>query len=172
MKIQFSIFAVFFSMMISYAQMLKKTPIDNSGCSLYSFCDLKFNTQKSEDSSVIYTSECEKDKMNYGVICVKLSESVNDLNVAEGLLISYLDYLKSSFNITQSVGYGKGHRLKNDENTRGVIDYWEDKDKNNWKVKGWTNGKFIGVLYGYSSIQLAESKLNIFLEGFRFPDTK
>ena len=72
--------------------------------------------------------------------------------------------------ITKSAGYGKGHRLKDNENTRGVIDYWEDNDKNNWKVKGWTDGKFICVLYAYSSKELPEQKVNVFLDGFRLPE--
>lgn len=163
---------LFFCIIITNAQMFKKTPIDNSGCSLYSFCDFKFSTQKSEDLSIIYMADCEKDKMNYGVICVKLAAPIDDLEAAETVLISYLDYLKTSFNIAKSVGYGKGHRLLNDEKTRGVIDYWEDKSKNSWKIKGWTNGKFIGILYGYSNIELAESKLNVYLDGFRFPISK
>ena len=115
-------------------------------------------------------SECDKDGLKYGVIGIKLWAAFENLDQAQESLISYLDYLKTSFKITKSAGYGKGHRLNNNENTRGVIDYWEDSDKNNWKIKGWTNGKYIGVLYGYSPKELPESKLNIYLDGFRFPD--
>ena len=170
---RFSLFFVFFfSFFSSYAQLIKKVPIADSGCMLYSFCELNFKTEKSEDASMIYTAECEKDKVNYGVICVKLSESVKDLDKAEALLIRYLDFLKSNFKIKESAGYGKGHRLRNDENTRGVIDYWMGNNKNNWKIKGWTDGKFIGVLYGYSANELLETKLNLYLDGFRFPAVK
>lgn len=152
-----------------HAQSLKKAPISNSGCSLYTFCVFKFEKEYSEDSSLVYVSECAKDEMTYGVICVKLLQPADNLDRAEESLIDYLNYLKSSFKINKSTGYGKGHRLANNENTRGVLDYWEDSDKNNWKIKAWTNGKFIGVLYGYSVKELNETKLNVFLEGFRFP---
>jgi hypothetical protein len=155
--------------LFSHAQSLKKVPIGNSGCSVYAFCEFKFEKQYSEDSSVLYVSECVKDDVTYGVICVKLLLPADDLDRAEESMISYLDYLKTSFNILKSAGYGKGHRLANNENTRGVIDYWEDSDKNNWKIKAWTDGKFIGVLYGYSTKELNETKLNVFLESFRFP---
>ena len=155
--------------LFSHAQPLKKVPISNSGCSVYTYCDFRFEKEYSEDSSLVYVSECAKDEMTYGVICVKLLQPANDLDRAEESLISYLDYLKTSFKISKSAGYGLGHRLASNENTRGVLDYWEDSDKNNWKVKAWTNGKFIGVLYGYSTKELPESKLNIFLESFRFP---
>lgn len=152
-----------------HAQPLKKVPISNSGCALYTFCEFKFEKEFSEDSSLVYVGECAKDGMTYGVICVKLLQPADDLDRSEESLIGYLDYLKTSFKIVNSTGYGKGHRLANNENTRGVIDYWEDSDKNNWKIKAWTNGKYIGVLYGYSAKELNETKLNIFLEGFRFP---
>ena len=155
--------------LLSRAQTLKKVPISNSGCSVFTFCEFKFEKDYSEDSSLVFVSECAKDNVTYGVICVKLLLPADNLDKAEESLISYLDYLKSSFKILKSAGYGKGHRLNNNENTRGVIDYWEDSDKNNWKIKAWTDGKFIGVLYGYSAKELNETKLNIFLEGFRFP---
>jgi hypothetical protein len=159
--------------LFSNAQVLKKVPIkdslNNSGCFVYTFCNFRFETEYSEDSSLVYVSECVKDEMNYGVICVKLQTPATDLDRAEETLISYLDYLKTSYKITKAAGYGKGHRLANNDNTRGILDYWEDSEKNNWKIKAWTNGKFIGVLYGYSAKELNETKLNIFLESFRFP---
>jgi hypothetical protein len=163
------LFVFSLSFLFAHSQVLKKVPVGNSGCSVYTYCDFRFETEYSEDSSLVYVSECEKDEVTYGVICVKLVQPVNDLGKAEESLILYLDYLKSSFNILKSAGYGKGHRLANNQNTRGVLDYWEDREKNNWKVKAWTNGKFIGVLYGYSSKELNETKLNVFLESFRFP---
>src|SRR5882724_5430224 len=151
-------------------QSLKKYPISNSGCSLYMFCEPPlFDVDKSEDSSMVYSSECEKDDVMYGVICVKLIDPVTDLQQAEDLAISYLDYLKLNFEIKKAVGYGKGHRLHDNENTRGIIDYWEDKEKNNWKVKAWTDGKFIAVLYAHSLKELPETKVNIFLDSFRLP---
>ena len=155
--------------LISDAQSFKKVPISNSGCLVYTYCDFKFETEYSEDSSQVFVSECEKDGLTYGIICVKLSQAEDDLGRAEESMISYLDYLKESFNIIRSAGYGKGHKLANNEKTRGVLDYWEDGDKNNWKIKAWTNGKFIGVLYGFSPKELPEQKLNLYLDGFRFP---
>jgi len=154
----------------SHSQALKKYPVSNSGCFVYAYCDFKFEMQYSEDSSQVYVSECENDQLNYGVICVKLAEPAENLNLAEESLISYLDYLKTSFKILKSAGYGKGHWLANNENTRGVLDYWEDSEKNNWKIKAWTNSKFIAVLYGYSAKEINETKLNLFLDGFRFPE--
>ncbi len=167
---RYSLFLAFsLCFLFSRAQVIKKVPISNSGCSVYTYCVFQFEKEYSEDSSLVYVSECVKDGVSYGVICVKLLQPADDLNRAEESLVNYLDYLRTSFKIIKSAGYGRGHRLNNNENTRGVLDYWEDNDKNKWKIKAWTEGKFIGVLYAYSAIELNETRVNVFLESFRFP---
>ena len=103
---------------LTSAQTLKKYNLAGSGCSYYNFCEISFELTKSEDSSAIWTGECLKDEINYGIICVKLKEPVTDLTMAEDLMINYADYLKTSFKITKVAGYGKGHRLQNKETTR------------------------------------------------------
>ena len=154
----------------AFSQTLKKYPVGSSGCSAYISCQPKFDMSKSQDSSSVYTGECTVAEVSYGVICVKLLNPLTDLAMAEDLLIAYADYLKGSFDITKSAGYGKGHHLNNNENTRGILDYWEDKELNNWKIKAWTDGRYIGFMYAYSKKELPETKVNVFLEGFRFPE--
>src|SRR5689334_16848294 len=106
------------------SQSLKKYPVANSGCSVYAFCELVFEKEYSSDSSEVYTAECKKDDVGYGVICVKLLSPLTDPDKAEEVMIDYLDYLKTAFKISKAAGYGRGHRLKDNENTRGVLDYW------------------------------------------------
>ena len=151
------------------SQSLKKYEIGNSGCSVYGFCDHgEFDMTYSQDSAKVYTSECGNDDGYYGVICIQFVKEITPVADAEEVLVSYLDYLKTAFKISSAAGYGKGHRLKQNENTRGIIDYWKDDEKNNWKVKGWTDGKFIVVLYVYSKKELSETKVNVFLDGLKF----
>jgi hypothetical protein len=152
-----------------HAQALKKIAIGNSGCSVYSYCNSVFESSLSEDSSRVFTGECVNDEVTYGVICVKLLNPVADLQMAEDLLIAYADFLKNNFEIKKAVGYGKGHQLNNNEKTRGILDYWTDAEGNQWKIKAWTDGKFIGFLYGYSKKVLPENKLDAFLNSFRMP---
>lgn len=154
------------------APSLKKHSIGNSGCTVYNYCLPKYKLDYSNDSSRVFTGECLNGDVTYGVICVKLLHPVAELTHAEDLLISYADYLKQVFSINKTMGYGRGHFLNNNPNTRGIIDYWEDADKDKWKIKAWTDGKFIGFMYAYSKKELPETKINIFLNSFRFPDTK
>ena len=170
MKKPLFLFVLIFSCVVNYGQSLKKYPIGESGCSLYMYCDPgKFGVSFSEDSSKIYTAECSNEEVGYGLICVKLLEAVNDSARSEQLLIAYLDYLKTAFKINSSVGYGKGHTLRRNPSVHGVLDYWEDQDKNKWKIMGWTDGAFINVLYAYSKKELPYTKVNVFLEGIVFP---
>jgi hypothetical protein len=171
MKLLLTITGVLLLTQFSIAQSLKKYPISNTGCTAYMYCQPdKWDIDLSEDSSKVVMGECKKDDVHYGIICIKLLAPVNDLNAAEELLIAYVDYLKLNFEIKKAAGYGKGLILNNNENTRGIVDYWEDKEKNSWKMKAWTNGKFIGVMYGFSKKELPETKLDLFLNGFRFPE--
>jgi len=151
-------------------QALKKYPISNSGCSIYNYCAINYQLSKSQDSSQIYTGECKKDDITYGVICVKLINPVTEMMMAEDLIISYADYLKESFKITKASGYGRGHMLDNNEKTRGIVDYWSDAEDTNWKIKAWTDGKFIGFLFVQSKKPLTEGIINVFLDSFKFPD--
>lgn len=155
------------------SQTIKKIAIKNaeseSGCSVYSYCNFTFQTSYSEDSSLLYTGECSPDSVSYGLICIKLREPLPDLDASEEIVIKYLDFLKTNFSITKAAGYGKGHTLRNNENTRGVIDYWEDDKQNNWKVKAWTNNKYIVVLYAYSAKTLPDTKIDVYLNGLVFP---
>ena len=153
----------------SSAQLIKKYQVGNSGCSVYMYCDPKeFEVSYSEDSSMIWTAECGQGDYTYGVINVQLKQPVSDLEDAQNLIVSYLDFLKGEFGIRSAVGYGKGNRLKDNPDTRGVIDYWEDESGNRWKVRGWTDGNFLAVLYVYSAKELQETKINLFLDGFVF----
>lgn len=152
------------------AQTLKKYPIDKSGCSAYFLCyPGKFELSFSPDSSRVYTGECIADSITYDIICVKMKEHIKEIDDAENMLVQYLDFIKSSFQVTGSMGYGKGHRLKGNEKTRGIVDYWKDKDKNKIKVKAWTDGRYIAVLIVIAANEIPEAKANVFLDGVAFP---
>lgn len=83
-------------------------------------------------------------------------------------MITYVNHLKTQFKIISSTGYSTGHKLNGIENTRGIIDYWKDNEQFNWKIKGWTDGRFIAVLLVYSKKNLPETTVNPFLDGLLF----
>lgn len=172
MRATFILLLAFVSVAINCgAQVAKRYPVGKSGCQVWMFCNPgSFELSMSPDSSSVYTGECKDGSVTYDVICVKMKEKIDSLDDAEAVLIQYLDYLRTSFEVTDASGYGKGHRIKGMEKTsRGVIDYWKDKDGMNIKVKGWTNGKYISVHLVISPEKINETKANIFLDGIVFP---
>jgi len=83
------------------AQSLKKYDIGSSGCKAYFFCNPgQFEITYSEDSSTVYTGDCKADSLNWGIICVALKHPVPPGQEAEGLLTSYLDFLKTVYKIS------------------------------------------------------------------------
>src|ERR1043165_4266350 len=97
----------FLFLSVAKSQTFKKYEIGKSGCAVYMFCAPgKFEEDYSQDSSKVYTAECSlEDGIHYGIVCVKFKESVSDLQAAEDLLSSYMDYLKTNFSIKSAVGY-------------------------------------------------------------------
>lgn len=161
-----------FTFLFCAGQSLKKYPIGNSGCSLYTFCDPgTYAVSYSDDSSLVYTGDCKAvDSLTYGVICVKLKQPVNTGQETEELMIAYLGFLKTAFDIVSSAGYGKGHTMEKKPEARGIIDYWKDKTGDDWKIKCWSDGKYIAVMYVYAKGKMNETpKVNVFLDSFRFP---
>jgi len=147
--------------------------ISNTGCTVQVFCfPGRFDAYELEDGSTVFADDCEKEGVTYGIYCVKLKKPITDLAAAEDTIITYLDFLKLDYGIVKAKGYDKGHRLNKNAATAGIKDSWEDADNNKWKLKAWTNGNFICVLFVFSSKELPDKKTEIFLEGLRFPGMK
>jgi hypothetical protein len=161
-----------FAYSIGNAQSLKKYTIGDSGCAAYFFCNPGvFEISYSEDSAKVFTGSCKaNDSLTYGLILVHLKDPLTDKEVATQLTESYLDYLKQAFEINSAAGYGKGHTLNGKPSAIGIIDYWQDKQGAQWKIKAWADGHYLTVLYVYAAGVLSETnKVNVFLDGIRFP---
>ncbi len=146
----------------------KRIPIGKTGCTYLNFCDTPFKLDHTSDSSRVYTVECDQSDITYGLICVQLRNPYPDLALAEDMMIAYVEFLKKNFTITSTAGYSKGYRLNDSDSTRGITDYWEDSEGDKWKVRAWTDGKYIGFMYAYSQKPIAEAKVDEYFEGFRF----
>lgn len=151
---------------------LVKTPISNTGCSAYFpkvDQELTFELSYSQDSSKMYTGEVEHGTHKFAIIMVKMNHKLSETKEKEELLTNYLDYLKTSFEIAKSAGYGKGHTMESEPKATGVIDYWEGKDKTQWGVKAWAAEDVLAImmLYGPEKYPIFNVQ-KMFLDGFRF----
>lgn len=153
------------------APRFSKMPISDTGCHFYSPDELmEFGLSFAEDSSAIWMGESEIDSTIYSVICVKFNDLFLESTEEKTEIIeSYLDYLQTQCEVTESAGYGEGHTMEDDPSVIGVIDYWTDGDNYNYSVKSWCNGEFIAVLLVHSYENPENVSTNVFLNGFRFP---
>ncbi len=151
---------------------LSKTPIGNTGSFAYlpeNKATNPFELSYSPDSSKVYTGDFLEGEHHFSVILVKFNFSLNTQLEKENMILNYLEYLKTSFNIVQSAGYGKGHTLESAPEATGVIDYWVDKDKDKWAIKAWADGNTLAVMMLYGATEYPIFNVQqMFLNGFRF----
>lgn len=142
--------------------------IGKTGSSYQNYCNTPFTVEYSADSSEVHHTECDINGTTYGIVCVVLKNPLTDLDMAEDLVIGYLDFLKENFTITKVAGYSKGYVLPGMDSTRGISDRWTDSDGDQWVIRGWTNGKQLGVLYLYSQQPILATRAEEYFNGFRF----
>lgn len=148
-----------------------KQAISESGVSLYlpQSDDIGLEKSLSDDSSEVYTMDVEEGGFHYAAIVVKLNgTTLETYEVREGMLVNYMDFLMSTFNITEAAGYGKGHSLESAPDAVGVIDYWFDEE-DKWAVKGWATKTHIVILMLYGEDEYPNfTSQQMFLDGVRF----
>ncbi len=157
---------------VSKVPRLSKTAISNSGCYAYlpkGSSEITFETTYSPDSAKVFTGEVVDGNHHFAIIVVKLTQKLTSLEEKENLLTNYLDHLRTSFEVVQSAGYGKGHHLESAPSAIGMIDYWDDKEHNKWAIKGWADNNIIAVLMLYGPVEYPIFNIQqMFLDGFRF----
>lgn len=153
------------------APRLGKTAIGNSGCFAYlPEGELEVKTEYSPDSSVVYSGEIIHGDHHFAAIVVKLNGTVLETEDEKyDLLVSYLDFLQTQFNIVGSAGYGKGHTLEKFPDAVGIIDYWVDTDEDEWAIKGWVDSNTMGILMIYGAGEYPNFNVqSLYLDSFRF----
>jgi len=100
------------------------------------------------------------------MICIAM-KSRYSLDTATGMLSSYMEKLKGPFAVFHSAGAATEADW-NSTDSSSLVDYWQDASGADWKVKGYTNGRFLAVLY-VSNINEADSaRQDQFLDSFHF----
>ncbi|MCC6413727.1 MAG: hypothetical protein IT270_18915 [Saprospiraceae bacterium] len=173
----FILFALFLAsesqMTAQTAPRFTKTPIGNSGCSIYlPGKPDPLDISKSPDSSVVYTIETIDSTsgkyFRFGTILVDLKD-MELAGIEEDMLVSYMDYLKTAFDVVEAAGYGKGHSLSTHPSAKGVLDYWKDSSGDEWVVKGWAAESTLFVMFVYGPEAYPNYTIvDTFFKGARF----
>lgn len=131
---------------ISTSKRFRRYPIGNTGRSVLlprGFDGFDHCTTQHGDQ--FYLGESSSESANYGVIYIDLKEEF-DVADAELILSSYISRLHTPFSIAYNTGIHHCQSMEQ-SGTRTIIDYWQDEWGVDWKIKGYTNGHFLALLY-------------------------
>lgn len=121
------------------------------------------HVRQTKEGDTLYFNEYETDGVTFGIVCVNMQEEVEE-EQCESLLVHYLNRMRKPLHIQCNVSMEIG-----EENGQTVLtDYWQDATGTDWKVKGYTNGKVLAVLYVKNVSEAAVSSHDAYLDGFKF----
>lgn len=147
----------------------KKYSIGNSGCTIYLPNDPgTFNPSFTKSGDLMYFSETKEAHVTYGSVTILLKNPTDNLAEAEKGLAKFIQTLQKSYDIDHTTGLSLGHLQRGNSQARGIVDYWQDAAEVDWKIKGWTNGSIMSVVYASDITDLPVEKLDMYLDSFRF----
>ena len=142
--------------------------IGNTGCSILFMNGRRFTRSKTDSGDILYFNEYVENEVTYGVICIDMQTAL-ELPEARKMLTTYMHKLKGPFFIFHCTGPEKSSDW-NQEGSVALVDYWQDAVGVDCKVKGYTNGKVLAVLYVRNIAAVDVSKQELFLDSFHFGD--
>jgi hypothetical protein len=116
-----------------------------------------------KDGDKLFFNEYVADGITYGVICVQM-QSRQTLKKAEHILVNYMNRIRKPMHIQANASM----EVETNERLLTITDYWQDKAGIDWKVKGYTNGKILSLLYVKNITDTTVKTHDTFLNGFRF----
>jgi hypothetical protein len=150
----------------SSSKRIKLQFIGDTGCSALLSSEHKLDVALTDSGDQLYFHEFRDKGVTYGMICVKMNDEYT-LTDAEDMLRSYIDKLRGPFYILHNTGIHDDADW-NSEASKTIVDYWQDSYKKDWKVKGYTNGKTLVVMYVKNIGHVDVKKQDLFLDSFHF----
>jgi hypothetical protein len=134
------------------------------GCStLLNSGSRTLHIRHTKDGDKIFFNEHAADGVTYGLICVQINEHYT-LHQAEDILIHYMNRMRKPLHIACNVSM----TLERCDEFLAITDYWQDDAGIDWKVKGYTNGNLLAVLYVKNITDTTVKNHDAFLNGISF----
>lgn len=149
----------------------KNYPIDNTGYSVLFPSDPGPPEVSLNNSELMeYTMEVSSNGKRYGMQLVLLEKNFlnSDKETLESLLVSYMQLLKLSYDVTSGIGYIREQKHASNADANGILDFWEDERGAQWAVKGWVDNTALVVLYVHTPNPDGMAVPYEFLDGFSF----
>jgi hypothetical protein len=121
---------------------------------------------RTKTGDLVQVRECNENDITYGIISIKLKNTYSNLNDAEKTLRAFMERLQQSFAIQHATGLHVETFLMNGRSA--ITNYWQDAAQRDWKVKGWTDGARMAVLYIKNIGLVSVAKEEYFLDGAFF----
>lgn len=150
----------------SSSKTIKQVFIGDTGCSALLSSDNRLESSLTQSGDKLYFHEFKDKGVTYGMICVHMNQHYTPAE-AEEMLRSYVDKLRGPLYILHNTGIHEDADW-NSETSKTLVDYWQDHSKKDWKVKGYTNGKTLAVLYVKNIGNADVKKQDYFLDSFHF----
>lgn len=145
----------------------QKYLIPDTGCSVMMLPTFNHQTLYTSENELLHYANCNEGDVHFGVLCAELIRPLSYFE-AEEKLVRFTDGVRVGLNIPHSVGISTGHTLRNEKSTLGIIDFWQDKKGIDWKIKAYTDGRHIAVLYVKNINEGDSLKQEAFLDSFHF----
>ena len=160
------ILATSFVLRLSSTRKLQHCFIGDTGSFILFNKDIKFERTKTESGDDLYFNEFTEKDVVYGMICVAMNRQINE-DEAVDMLGKYMNKLKGPFFVFHQVGQERSNDW-NQESSGCIVDYWQDARGTDCKLKGYTNGKILAVLYVKNIGEAEVEKQEAFLDSFHF----
>jgi hypothetical protein len=142
----------------------KRYLIGQSGCtSLLLSGGNQLHIKHTKEGDVIYFNDSYIESVTFGMICVRMKQ-VYSLHQAETILVQYINRVRKPL----SIAYTLSMEVEKGDGQITITDYWQDSEGTDWKIRGYTNGKAVAVLYVKNVTEAPVKEHDTFLNGFRF----
>jgi hypothetical protein len=146
---------------IRSSRKFKRTFLGTRGSSLEFSPDATFE-HTMHDGDELYFSEHREKFVTYGVLVAHLKEELCQED-ARTVLESYMERLRKPFKAPYNTGL-----TDCSASTIAMVDYWQDEDSVDWKLKACSDGRTMAILYVKNINDAEVEKQEGFLNSFRF----
>jgi hypothetical protein len=150
----------------------KKITIGAPGCTLTVHKPPVVHPIKTEEGYHAWIGQSKEGRSCFGFATILLPKPADDEEQMKDLLYDFLEDVHQSFDIVCGTGMQYGYNHPGDPEIFGFCEYWQDRQGHDWKVKAWSNGLIMTVLYISNIVEVTLKNQETYLDGISFSKVK
>jgi hypothetical protein len=148
-----------------------KITLGAPGCTLTVHTPPLVYQVKTEEGYNAFIGQSKLHDVTYGFATVFLPFQLLGKELQTNLFLMMQD-VHASFDISFGTGLTYGYNHAGDNTIFGITEYWQDREGNDWKVKGWSNGSVMTVLYIKNIGSVSFKDQECYLDGISFSSSQ